>query len=692
MKFMWQDLKENTPNIHDGLKNLSLLLYERGEVTIDSAHFSSSFLEELLDLGFVVKSEEKISFKDLELLADYLIQHASEQISTSWSDESRVLEFYGKISRFQTLGNPSFGTQAFATIESKLLLTLVIEYGRNISELVVRTSHLRNDSELGRSFQRLHRTYWEIASDIGIDSHSAIEIIDGLGKDYVRSSSYIAKSVEEISTSNKAFRDAIYGLLLDEDRKLIAGLLYYVLVAMSKTEIEKAHEKALLLSNEAELTVKRAGIRALGTLDYNHHQRHDLLPQTLSRLEVLTAEMNPQLIDVLIGSYEDLIGTAEEVESKFLELAAHSNKQIRQSCLFSLFRKARQLYKEKWYKDALHKLIQMHRFNGEELHYLDECLEHYVDDDSSFVLDMIEQIKLDGDLDLKSQCKRITEKLRETFSALQQNRLATLESALTRWIASTDMRLHILAFSLNDSFRSIPVKVGNQLERDRQPTFKFSKDVLDTLSNENAENVVYRTLAYTSIDAPSASNFLLSILRKSPISDEIISLVKQLLVSQVLFNFPQEAKEFIESELQSGHLSNLQVTVARAALADFQDYIDAREGLPELKEFQISTRRAYLYRIADQRRQSQARQDAESRSVLNQFFPERLYLYGRSVAYEDKKGFSEPMPLISTSVSAEMPHGEFIDPVGQACQRIIWMNAGLPIAEAVDTQKEEENK
>ncbi|MEL7006667.1 MAG: hypothetical protein AAFN93_28670 [Bacteroidota bacterium] len=196
MELAWQSIRDNDPDIHSSLKSLSLLMYERGEVSVDADQFSSPFLEELIRIGLIAKFEGKLSFKSSELLGEYLTHHACERMSASWTDESSALEYYRKISRFQTLGSLHFDTQAFTFIERKVLLALRDKYSRDISEFVARASNLRNDSESGRVFRRLYRTYWEIAPEINIAAHDAIEIIDSLGKDYLNLSTYTKKEIE----------------------------------------------------------------------------------------------------------------------------------------------------------------------------------------------------------------------------------------------------------------------------------------------------------------------------------------------------------------------------------------------------------------------------------------------------------------------------------------------------------------
>ena len=182
-------------------------------------------------------------------------------------------------------------------------------------------------------------------------------------------------------------------------------------------------------------------------------------------------------------------------------------------------------------------------------------------------------------------------------------------------------------------------------------------------------------------------NFLLSILQKEHISESTINLVKRFLSGYVLFNYPNEAKKFVNSRIQKNELTELQERVAQEALSEFQNYTDARQALPTLKEFQISANRAYLYRLAQQRKQKKIQDESENKSVFSQFMPKRLFLYGKTISWEKESEFTEPQPLIPMSVSAELPQGEFIDPVGQAFNRCIWMSEGLSPSEESHRRK-----
>ena len=198
----------------------------------------------------------------------------------------------------------------------------------------------------------------------------------------------------------------------------------------------------------------------------------------------------------MVSAYENLLSQTDRVREIFVELADSPNELFRQSCSFSLFRLARTEYKEEWYKRSLHKLVQAHCLNAQEIDTFDHCLEQCADDDPRFVLELIEKVKLNITFsDIGTQPKIVVEG-RPTLIKLRQNHLPILEATLTRWIASSEQKLHILAFSIDSSFRAIPVKVGSTLERDHEPAFRLSKLVLDTLEDQVIEYVVHRIVAY----------------------------------------------------------------------------------------------------------------------------------------------------------------------------------------------------
>lgn len=687
-------IKKNSPNIHDVLEKLSFTLYEQASVTIGVSQFNSLHFEEAIKAGFLEVKNESICFCNVELFKKYLKYHAVEQLNILWSDIGAFLEEYWRIAKFQIKGRFDLSIDTFEDIENEVLLLLVSAHKKDLSGLVIEASTLREDSKLGRSFQRLYTAYWKVLPEINPEIQDIAFVLDSMGTKFTGISLAPSETIEKLSRSSRDLAEELYELFLAREHMPASSLMFNVLVAIGDADIGEAHSKALLLSDREEPILQKVGVRALGSFDYRTYNREDLLGLTLNKLEELKAESNSEIVWLLVSAYEDLIAQTDKVHEIFVELAGSPNELFRQSCSFSLFRLARSTYREEWYKQSLRNFVQAHCLNAKELDTFDHCLEQCADDAPSFVVDLVEKVKLGTAFDAGAQAEDIAEQLSSTLIKLRQNHLPVLEAALTRWIASSEQRLHILAFSIDSSFRAIPVQVGSTLERNHEPAFKLSKAVLDTLDDQVIEYVAHRIVAYTAVDAQSMCNFLLSILQREHISEAIVDLVGKLLSGYALLNYPNEAKEFIIGRIKGNELTNLQRQTAQKALAEFQDYTDNRQALPILREFQISTNRAYLYRVAQQRKQKRIQDESESKSVLSQFMPKRLFLYGKTISWEKDTGFTEPQPLIPMSASAELPQGEFIDPVGQAFSRCIWMSEGLSPSEELTEERyfEEESE
>jgi hypothetical protein len=247
---------------------------------------------------------------------------------------------------------------------------------------------------------------------------------------------------------------------------------------------------------------------------------------------------------------------------------------------------------------------------------------------------------------------------------------------LTQWVASRKQYLHFLAFDLNSYFYCIPVKVGDTLETSKNPTLVLSKEVLDTLDEETTSYVLCRIAGYV-IDASSLCALLLSALQREPLLQPIIELVTELLISYVLFNYPGEAGEYLKNKAKADDITEIEAKVIQEALSQSQSYLENRTKLPRLKEFQPSTQKAYLYRLAKWKQQKEMSERAEEHSVFRKIMPSVLFLYGKATVTEREGKFTDPIPFVSISASTEIPQGELIDPIGQAYLRIWWQNIGL---------------
>ncbi|MEM9272032.1 MAG: hypothetical protein AAGA80_03565, partial [Cyanobacteria bacterium P01_F01_bin.143] len=289
---------------------------------------------------------------------------------------------------------------------------------------------------------------------------------------------------------------------------------------------------------------------------------------------------------------------------------------------------------------------------------------------------LIELIAKNWNFNTEDRDQWLVRILHETISEFQKSYLINLNYFFTKWIISEHQYLHLLAFEMNRNFNSILVKVDDELERNKNPILSLMKEVLDTLDETNTIYVLLRIVGYV-INTQSLCKLLLSALAKESITQEIIDLVTNLLVDYVLFNYPGEATEYLNKRRKIEKISTIECDVIDQALSKSKKYLDNRNQLPLLKEFQVPIQKTYLYRLARWKQQNEIREAGEAKSIFRFIMPERLFLYGKAVSSEQKGEITQPTPLIPMSTSYEIPQGELIDPIGQVLLRLHWKQIGL---------------
>ena len=97
-----------------------------------------------------------------------------------------------------------------------------------------------------------------------------------------------SEAIEKLSRDSEVLAEGLYNLFLTREDMPTSSLTFNVLIAVGKTDIEKAHSRALLLSGRKEPILQKAGIRALGSFDYQTYGKENLLLLTLDRLKNLS--------------------------------------------------------------------------------------------------------------------------------------------------------------------------------------------------------------------------------------------------------------------------------------------------------------------------------------------------------------------------------------------------------------------
>lgn len=628
---------------------------------------------------FSSQEQEKKFFQNPEIIRNYLVIHAANLMRHNWSDMDKIIKIY------ELLKNLHWEIEETKNIENQTLIILVNKYKKDLVNLLVDSFRVNNSTEKQYLNRSLYDSFCQILPEIEIEPERVVTLLDEVDTNFNKLSYQIYKAIEEFAAREKSIAETLYNLLMSRANKPFVTLLNSVLLAISRTDFLKAHQEALILSNREELILRQIGISTLGNLDYGKDETQELLSLTLNQLNILRNTLDTEINFNLIRSYENLVKYTDKVQKFFLEFVVDSNPKIWKSALSSLYQLTRDESDKEWYQKALVELTKVQNLTQDELITLDFCISKYIKAKPYFALGLIEAVAKNWNFNDAEDNQGLIKGLNQTIIELSNSRLESLSYFFTKWIASKSIKLHLLAFELNKHFLLIPVRVGDTLETSKNPLLELSKEVLDSLDETTTIYVLLRIAGYE-INTFSLCKLLLSALNRDSIEEKVVNIVIELLVEYVLFNYPREATEYLNNRKQAESITDLEIQVIEKSLSSSQEYLENRNKLPALKEFQASTQQAYLYRLAKWKQQNELKEAGEKQSIFRQLMPEVLFLYGKQLCSEYKGEIPKPTPMIPLSASYEIPNGELIDPLGQTWRRMKWRQVGL---ESTEEQSEQ---
>ena len=684
----WHQIKISNADAHNILEWIAAKIYEQASTAISISESDQVDFKLAIECGFLETTNDKASFVSSEIQQDYLTRYTADLLDRSWEDPDEFSDTLRQVIRFSTRIGCS------REIASSAILLLSQEYEKDLANLLIKSSMLSYsiDPIKKNNFWSLYELFFEVFLSLTVETETILSIFDALGENFDRIRGQVHKTIEKVSSNSQDTAEYLFQELLLRSKTPVCFLLIDVLRGIAKSDLPEAHQRALLLSNANEPVLRRLGILALGDFNYSKEGNSQiLLGSTLDQFKTLLSLSDPETDHVLVRAYGDILNHTNEAETVIFELSNSSNPAIWREVLYVLFMRADKSSSLSWYKKSLLNLVQIHEFSIKDIDTLDYCIKKYVADEPEFAIQMIGELSTRWKFTRYEGYKRLAEGLNETFRAFVDNQRPSLIAAFTQWLASNHRHLNLLAFDVNESFNAIPVLTQRgDIKKSTIPTITLSKEVLDMLDEQIVCNILYRIAGHV-IDASSLSALLLSSLNQDQCSPRVSSLVKNLLVGYVLYNYPYEAGEYLQIRLQIESITQLERDIIKSALSDSNQYFDNRQKLLRLKEFQASSKQMYLLRLAHWKQQADMMESAERRSVLAQFIPSVVYKYGRAFSREIDGKVLEPTPFVSHSMSTEIPQGKHIDPVGQSYLRLKWQFAGLDEALQENNSKGEKN-
>lgn len=672
----WGRIRQDHPNIHVVLQRVAEAIYERKEEPVDSGAAEAD-LRTAAELGFLENGSEGASFVGPDVRRDYLIRHAAIIALLAWEEPRRFANAIDEARR---------RTSRYAgrcEVPAAVLLILAREHGKDV---VGRVGEL---TRMGIEDGGRNRLLWEVYSPfcaalpkLEVEPGELAETLEAVSEatagDGMAGSVYNA--VEMLAARSRDEGDALYEAFASHPDSPRFSFVTAVLIGLASADPDEAHRRALDLSVAAEPASRRAGIAALGLFDYSGKGRGRLLEATWERLERGRSKPDPEVDHTLVRAYGNLVGRKPEAKEALVEFSARPDPAVRGALSRILFQESDGAYGEPWFREALLNLAVVPTSHGGILENLDHSLYRVAREDPDLTVEVMEAMVVARDYGAEGEEGELPEMLHGAFAELVRHHPGAIGEAVTRWFASSELRLHRAARDV--------VHATYDISGEKQPWLRLSKPVLDELDEQTIVYALQRIMGHVLTSRPLAA-LLLSATRRETCSREFLGFVVGALSGYVLYNYPHEAGDYLRKRLEAHDVSEPEAEVARAALGQADAYLATLDSLPLLKEFQPPTQRLYLLRLAEHRQQTQMMDRAKQSSVLLNIMPELPLKYGRSHFMERDDGFTEPSELSPFSVSAEKPRGEILDPIGQMFRRLGWQSAGRREEEGAESKDPE---
>lgn len=674
----WQRIRRTNPEAHMALQRVAEAIYERTEEPVQLEGFETS-LSVATERGLLASTDQGVSFVDPHVRRDYLIRHMTSTVLPSWGEASR---FAGALADAQRRTSKYAVRRA---ITAAVLLVLAREHRKDVVGLAGEL--VKSAIEGGRPdrfFWGLYSAICEALPELEIEPVRLAEVVAALseatGNDSAAGS--LHNALEKLAARSSATGDALYEIFASSPDSRLVNFLPAVLVGLAGSNFDEAHRRALGLSWAGEPAARRAGIAALGFFNYSGVDHDRLLEATWERLERGRLNPDPKAAQALVYAYGNLLDRKKPgVTGALIDFSARRELVVQGPVAAILFQRSDEAYAEPWFREALLNLAGAPTSSTSVWENLDHALFPVAQRAPDLAVAFMEAAVVGRDYGSDDKEDELPKMLPGALVELAQNHPGALEETVTRWFASSDRRLHRAARDLVHETYDVTGR--------SEPWLRLSKKVLDELDEQTVVYALQRIMGLV-MGSRALAALLLSATRREPCSTAFLTFVAEALGGYVLRNFPHEAGEYLRQQLEASDIEEAEGAVARAALERSDAYLAAVDGLPRLKEFQPSSQRLYLLRLAEHRQQNGMMDRAKQSSVLLNIMPELPLKYGRSHFMErDDGGFTEPSELVPFSISAEKPRAEILDPVGLMFLRLGWQSAGLPDSQDADNSYEE---
>jgi len=629
----------------DCKKNLSKVAYEIYQLKKEKINLPEELtlksLKPAIENSFVILDSAEIQFSDrvtfLYFLANYFIDF---QLMKNWSNTSK---FVGNLRKIR---KPYIKFGYLRDLDAIILVVLNNEYKKNICSKIASLT-----KEDNRIFWDIYDPFVKALPFLHLDAASLICALVNVQKltknDLTRG--LIFKAMEKLSKEDPPIGIALYQKFI---KKPLSDAVYFIpsiLVGLSdKIELDKVYPWGFDLMDEKDVRLIQAGILSCSCFDCSRDKNKTLLKKTLKKFDLLFTDKRKEVLSALAKGFGNLIKVSEEAKEQLVKLSELQVPEVQYEISSVLFQNNKKLYSEEWFKKSINNLstvdIKYEMINSNIVF----SLQVYMENDPWFIISF---------LNLWIQNHRIDEIEKERDKLHIFNRLfceiynkdkSVIEKILVQWFSNDDRRFQSMASNIVREF-SI-----------RKVYLKLDKDELKGLSIQEVDFIVKKILGYV-LDSKSLCGLVFSVLKYRRKRKKLKEIVTQAFIDFVVYNYPQDGKEFLEERLKKA--SSFEKQIINEILNKTESYWERINKLPYLKEFEPPDMRRRKFENAKFKKKQELLKKAEDETTLFKIIP-KIILKGGATHFTKIDGkYTEESSLSEYKYFLPVPRLSLIDPV-----------------------------
>lgn len=638
--------------------------------------------EASLNAGDVEIKDDQIAFTTPELLADWLARYCASDVAGVWHDFTQTAQ------KLQQVNYLFRKLEISESATTQLFLSLKNTYGKNVLSRLSEAALIRVGAQESNIF--LNAIYFPFCDALPELDYQPIDLADQLGPVLTATEGYFPPgklhgAIEELAKQSLQKAISLLESFVQRPERRTAELAANVLKVLWTFDPSEAHNRAMELTTAKQPILQRIGTLALAWFSYELSSHEEELTKTINHLEEQCESNETDLLPITAQALGALIETLQDdnyqirVRDGFVRLSSHEDPDVQVSIARCLIQLSDGSADANWFWEALDNLAGASASHEKILGYLDRTTYSLVESHPERIIRHLQHFVTNRARRTERERDSLPDIYENTIVRLIEKQQPTLESTITRWFASRDIRLHQAAADIVGRFIQ---------ETRRQPgdTIRLSNAELNKLHGEDVDRVICALAGHLD-DFKTLATLLISVLLREPLDERTHNLVIEALAQVVLYNIPSIGS-YLRDLTADSNTSKIVCQVVEESLARSDAYYAPLKDRPRLKELLPPDSRVHLYNAAQGLTIRHHRDKILKESGFLSMIPIISTKHGRSSFSAEHGNMTSPTPMKSYTTEIDWPREFIIDPLGWKIKRWNWRHVavhGLPSKSTMDS-------